>query len=296
MKKVILSVVAALALTAAVPALAADMPVKAAPAAPAVAPSPWDVLFGVAFTSDYELRGVSQSAHKPAVQGYFEVDYTAADWLKLYAGVWGSSLYSGFADAEFDISGGARLTFGNFGLDLGIVYYEYPDGAVNGFGSWADIYAKPSYKVADWLTIAGVVDWSNNFNDKVCLVGVNCSVTTLAGVWSGDADYGYYSANAVITLPWHPIADVTLSINPEIGREWFSSNTNSMLGVASYTYWDVGLDINWKAITLDLRWWDTDANGTTNAICAVNGHSGMNACDSRFVATLKFDTSISGLK
>ena len=116
-----MSVVAALALTATAPALAADMPVKAAkPAAPAAAPSPWDVAFGTAFTTDYDLRGVSQSNHKPAAQGYFEVDYTATDWLKLYAGVWGSSLWTGFADAEFDITGGARFTCGNFGLDLGL--------------------------------------------------------------------------------------------------------------------------------------------------------------------------------
>ena len=130
MKKVVLSVVAALAMTAAAPAFAADMPVKAAPAAPAAAARPWDVLFGTAFTTDYELRGISQSNRKPAAQGYFEVDYTATDWLKLYAGLWGSSLATYNADAELDISGGARLTFGNFGLDLGYVYYEYPDGTV----------------------------------------------------------------------------------------------------------------------------------------------------------------------
>ena len=291
MKKVVLSVVAALALTSAVPAFAADMPVKAKLAAPAAAPSPWDVLFGTAFTSDYELRGVSQSAHKPAVQGYFEVDYTATDWLKLYAGVWGSSLYTGFADAEFDISGGARLTFGNFGLDLGYVHYEYPDGAANGFGSFGEFYAKPSYKVADWLTIGAVIDGGSNFNDKV----------TLAPPWVGNADAGYYSGNAVITLPWHPVPDVTLSINPEIGRQWYSSDVNTNLGVSSYTYWDVGLDINWKAITLDLRYWDTNTSGTVagggNAVCMVGaGHTTMDACDTRFVATLKFDTSISALK
>jgi uncharacterized protein (TIGR02001 family) len=288
MKKVVLSVVAALAFSAA-PAFAADMPTKAPMAAPAAAPSPFDIAFGTAFTSDYELRGVSQSAHKPAVQGYFELDYTVTDWLKLYAGVWGSSLYTGFANAEFDISGGARFSFGNFGLDIGYVFYDYPDGEPNGFGSWGDIYAKPSYKVADWLTIGGVVDWSNNFNNK-CL-GANC-----AGVWTGDADYGFYAANAVITLPWQPIKDVTISINPEIGRQWVSSNVNLLTGIQSYTYWDVGLDINYKAVTLDLRYWDTNTGVATNTLCAVGGHPGMDACDARFVATLKFDTSLSALK
>ena len=61
------------------------MPVKAMKA-PAAAPSPWDIAFGTAFTTDYILRGVSQSNRKPAVQGYFEVDYTATTWLTLYAG------------------------------------------------------------------------------------------------------------------------------------------------------------------------------------------------------------------
>src|SRR5258707_15287521 len=74
MKKVVLSVVAALAVTAA-PAFAADMPVKAKPMVPVAVPSPWDIAFGTAFTTDYVLRGITQSNHKPAVQGYFEVDY-----------------------------------------------------------------------------------------------------------------------------------------------------------------------------------------------------------------------------
>ena len=297
MKKVVLSVVAALALSAA-PAFAADMPTKAANVpAPAAAPSPFDIAFGTAFTTDYELRGVSQSAHKPSVNGYFELDYTATDWLKFYAGVHGYSLYSGFADAEFDISGGARFSVGNFGLDLGYVYYDYPDGTANGFGSYGEFYAIPTYKVADWLTIGGVIDGGSNWNNK-CLaafLGSGCVVP-----WVGDADAGYYSANAVITLPWSPMKDVTLSVNPEIGRQWFSSsvtlNTGGPLGVQSYTYWDVGFDIVYKAVTLDLRYWDTNANGTTNAICGVVNHPGMNACDSRFVATLKFDTSLSALK
>ena len=231
------------------------MPMKAKPLVPAAATSPWDVLFGTAFTTDYELRGVSQSAHKPAVQGYFELDYTATDWLKLYAGVWGSSLYTGFADGEFDISGGGRLSWGNFGLDLGFVYYEYPDGTANGFGSFGEFYAKPSYKVADWLTVGGIIDGGSNFNNKCLFARLR------AACGPAMPTPATTPANAVITLPWHPIADVTLSINPEVGRQWFSSSVNANLGVASYTYWDVGLDINYKAITLDLRYWDTDASG-----------------------------------
>ncbi len=283
MKKVVLSVVAALAMTAAVPAFAADMPVKAAPAAPAAAPSPWDVLFGTAFTTDYELRGISQSNHRPAAQGYFEVDYTATDWLKLYAGVWGSSLYTGFADAEFDISGGARFSWGNFGLDVGYVQYEYPDGvATSGSGSFGEFYAKPSYKVADWLTIGAIIDGGNNFNDKVNVVGKTSAY--------------YYSGNAVITLPWHPIPDVTISINPEIGRQVYDCTTVNGAVCTSYTYWDAGLDFNWKAITLDLRYWDTNVPAFTPQFTSPAFLGGKDLAKPAFVATLKFDTSISALK
>jgi uncharacterized protein (TIGR02001 family) len=292
MKKVVLSVVVALAVAGmAAPVFAADMPVKAKPMVAPPPPSPWDVLFGVAFTSDYDLRGVSQSNHKPAVQGYTELDFKPADWLTLYAGVWGSSLWTGFADAEFDITGGARFSVGNFGLDVGVIQYEYPGGGVNGVDNWPEVYVKPSYKVADWLTVGGVFETAfDNFNNKC--VGANCS-----GTWVGDAGHYFVAGNLVITLPWHPAPDVNLSINPEVGYEWYSDGVNANLGFSSDTYWDVGFDINYKAITLDLRYWDTNIKDPTPVHAAQCLNNGIgNYCGSRFVATLKFDTSISALK
>ena len=273
MKKVVLSVLAALAVTSAAPAFAADMPVKASKLVVA-APSPWDIAFGVAFATDYRLRGVSQTNKKPAVQGYFELDYTVNEWLKLYAGLWGSNLYGGFADAEFDISGGARFSWNNFGLDVGYVYYGYPDGSVNGVGSFGDFYAKPSYKFNDWLTIGGTVDYGNNNNNGVGIVG--------------SKDEGYYSGNAVITLPITLPYGITTSINPEIGRQWARCT-----GCTSFTYWDVGLDFNYKAATLDLRYWDTNAHGVFLSPVA---YGAKNLSGSTFVATLKFDTTWSALK
>src|ERR1019366_10141711 len=102
MKKVVLSVVAALAISAA-PALAADMPVKAAPAAPAAAPGPWDIAFGSALMNDYMWRGITQSAHKPSVAAYFEPRYNINKDLHLYAGISGESIkFPNKAAAEID--------------------------------------------------------------------------------------------------------------------------------------------------------------------------------------------------
>jgi uncharacterized protein (TIGR02001 family) len=280
MKKVVLSVVAALAFSAA-PAFAADMPVKAIKA-PVAAPSPFDIAFGTAFTTDYVLRGISQSNRRPAVQGYFELDYTATDWLKLYAGIWGSSLYAGFADAEFDISGGARFTWGNFGLDLGYVYYDYPDGiATSNSGSFGEFYAKPSYKFNDWLSVGAIIDGGDNFNNG-------------AGVVGSKTAY-YYSGNATITLPWHPVPDVTISINPEVGRQVYDCTTVNGAVCTPYTYYDVGLDFAYKVMTLDLRYWNTDAHNTPQFTSAP-AFGGKDLAGQTFVATLKFDTSLSAIK
>src|SRR3954454_3722224 len=89
MKKLILSVVAAVAL--ATPALAADLKFKAPPP-PAPPPSPWDVAFGAGIQSDYIFRGITQSNHKPSVNAYFEPRYNITPYLQLYAGVAGSSI------------------------------------------------------------------------------------------------------------------------------------------------------------------------------------------------------------
>jgi uncharacterized protein (TIGR02001 family) len=280
MNKLMLSVVAALAVSA-VPAFAADMPVKAMKA-PMAAPSPWDIAFGVDFTTDYVLRGVSQTNRRPAEQGYFEVDYTATDWLKLYAGLWGSSLATYNAEAEIDISGGGRLTFGNFGLDLGYVYYYYPDGTMGGnaYGSFGEFYAKPSYKIADWLTIGGTVDGGSNFNNGYLITGSKTAY--------------YYSGNAVITLPFSP-AGIAITLNPEVGRQVYKCvvGVGGCAPVGAYTYYDVGLDFNYKAITLDLRYWNTNVSG---AFASTPAWGSRNLSGPTFVATLKFDTTWSALK
>lgn len=289
MKKLLLSALAAVALSAA-PAFAADMPVKAKKVVAPVAVSPWDVAFGVAFTSDYVLRGISQSNHHPAIQGYVEFRYNINEMFQLYAGVWGSSLWTGFADAEIDPNAGVRFTYGNFGLDVGYVYYGYPGGTTTTLanGSFGEMYVKPSYKFTDWLSVGGIFETGfNNFNNKAVLPG---------GAWVGDAKHYFYAGNATITLPWQPWG-VSIALNPEIGYEWYSSGVTANYGSVSDTYWDVGLVFNYKAATLDLRYWGTNIKRPTvgaNQCGAAAG--GNNMCGDRFVATLKFDTTFSALK
>ena len=72
MKRVAYSLAVLASLTAS-SAFAADMAVKAPPAPPPP-PSPiWDVVVTTALMSDYNFRGITQSNHKPSVQGGFEL-------------------------------------------------------------------------------------------------------------------------------------------------------------------------------------------------------------------------------
>ena len=56
--------------------------------------------------------------------------------------------------------------------------------------------------------------------------------------------------------------------------------------------WTVGASYSWKAVTFDLRYWDTDLSGDE---CAVR--SGFSdGCDARIVGTISIDTSFSEVR
>ena len=94
MKRVILFLVAAAAIGMLIrAATAADVQIVAQ--APPLSPSPWDVAFGLAFVSDYNFRGITQSNHKPSVWAYYEPRYNITTDLQLYAGIGGESIGSG---------------------------------------------------------------------------------------------------------------------------------------------------------------------------------------------------------
>ena len=94
---------------------------------------------------------------------------------------------------------------------------------------------------------------ADNLNNK-CL-GANC-----CSRGSAMADAGYYSANAVITLPWQPMGCDALDQSRDRPPSFSSGVTlyTGGSGLPDYTYWDVGLDFIYKAVTLDLRYWDTN--------------------------------------
>jgi uncharacterized protein (TIGR02001 family) len=100
-----------------VSAWAAD--VKLLTKAPEMAPAtnPWDLAFGSALMTDYNFRGITQSAHKPSVAAYFEPRYNITSSLQAYVGVSGESIdFPNRAAAEIDFYGGIRPTFDKLAL------------------------------------------------------------------------------------------------------------------------------------------------------------------------------------
>ena len=138
--------------------------VAAALAAPglAAAADPSPVTGNMSIVSDYRFRGISQTFELPAIQG--GIDYAHSSGF--YVGNWNSSVSGlSFADTagiEMDFYGGWKKSFGDIGMDVGLLQYYYP-GAKTAAGdkydtlegyigvSWKWLSAKYSYAFSDFF-------------------------------------------------------------------------------------------------------------------------------------------------
>jgi uncharacterized protein (TIGR02001 family) len=284
MKKMVLA--AALLAVTSGSVLAADMPVKARPMAPA-AFDPWDFAFGAAMMSDYVFRGVTQSNHKPSVAAYFEPRYNLSKDLQLYIGTSGESIsFPNRAAAEIDVYGGIRPTFGAFAFDIGVFGYLYPGGqcfnALAGAGtgipgsgadcvanadpvtlglpvngnfakrdaSFYEVYGKVNYTVSD--------NWAFGFNEYYSPNFLN------TGAWGNYASFtGKYTAPSAM----FGSSGIGMFVSGEFGRQWlgtsdafYGAGTAFPNGIkyADYNTWNLGVGFTYKVFTLDLRYSDTN--------------------------------------
>lgn len=112
---------------------------------PEAAPGGPSFVGSVTLTTEYILRGISQTDKDPAVQG--NIDFVAGGF---YAGVWASNVEVSEiglgieTHAEFDLYAG-YLWQGEsgFGWELGAIHYEYPSHEVI---NYEEYYASLLYK------------------------------------------------------------------------------------------------------------------------------------------------------
>lgn len=223
---------------------------------------PFDIAFGISLTTDYVSRGITNNNSSPAIQGYIEPYIELPTLGTAYVNVWASNVDygEGFEGAEIDVAAGIRPQFGQLSLDLGYVHYFYSPKHVS--PDYGEIFAKADYNFDDKLTVGARVFFAPDFNQSG-----NTATWVAAGVR--------------VPLP------NDFSVYGGIGYQFFE-DPDAFEQLA----WTAGLSYNWKAVTLDLRYWGTDLSD--NECVARSGFA--DGCDSRVVATISFDTSFSEVR
>jgi uncharacterized protein (TIGR02001 family) len=224
-------------------AAALAYPALAAAQAPA---SPHTVTGNVGFFSQYIFRGLKQTDSKPALQGGFDYAHSSG----LYAGTWGSNVswlsdspgITGYTSSslEWDFYGGYKGSIGDFGYDVGLLYYWYPGRVAPGFTD------------ADTLEAYGAVSW------KWLTAKLNYSLgDETFGVPDSDGTY-YLDLTANV-----PLGD-KLAIQAHYGMQEFSGSAND--ANASYKDWKLGVTYALpQSFTLGAFYTDTDMDTTQEA-------------------------------
>ncbi len=258
-------------------AQAADL-AEPAPVVEAAVPSLFDVAFGVAGVTDYRFRGVTNSKKDPAIQGYVELQ--ALDWF--YVGVWSSSVSFparyGLTDpsAEIDLYAGIRHTWGSFTLDAGYLYYWYP-GETKTF---------PGQKQTDYWEVKALP--SIAFGDFGSLTANIWASTDYANTGAKEL---YLSLVPKVNIPVAAFPNLGFYISGEFGKQWIKKANNGF-NAKDFTTWNIGGGATYKAMTLDVRYTDTNLG---KGECLFNTGN-RTWCGSTVVGKIAFDTSLSKLK
>lgn len=278
-----------LAATLGTQAFAADV---AAPA-PMAAPAPWafDLAFGGKLMSDYNFRGISQSARGPSVNVYAEARY---GWLYAGTAFWTTKLPNRPV-GEVDLYAGIRPVVGDASFDLGVMYYLYPNEtqfvtvgllppALNGVwaparSNFVEFYGKAGYDITPQVNVGAAIYYAPD--------------------WLGTGASGTYGEiNAKVKLP------SDFAISGALGHYWLGT-TSAALGsfnLPDYTYWNAGVSWTYKdAVTVDLRYHGTNlSSGNCFAITGdyrgvLTGSGRSNWCGHSVIATLSVDLQWSKL-
>ena len=226
--------------------------------APAAAKSPHVITGNVALVTDYRFRGISQTFGKPALQG--GIDY-AHEPTGIYLGNWNSNVNEGAGfpqgNLEMDFYGGWKKAFGDFGLDLGAIYYYYPGTSAN---------------AARGTTLTNPRDATKTHNGKI-----DNKEIYIGGTWKWLSAKWFYSIDDYFSAPGTKGSNyLDLGATYDLGNGW---GVNGHIGRFKLRGWSVGTDAtkgsytDWKVgVTKDISGWvfgaayvDTNAKGSCNA-------------------------------
>ena len=213
-------------------------------ASTAAAPTPEFAFTGnLTLASEYRYRGIAQTNGKPAVQGGFDLAHSSG----FYVGTWASNV-SWLSDAgggavsnslEWDFYGGYKGALGDFGYDVGLLYYYYPGRYPAGFNSPNTLEA---YVGASW---------------KMLTLKYSHALTDLFGfVDSQGAGYLDLTGNFDVGAGFTMVAHVGYQRIP--GTSQAPARTRDD---CSYTDWRLGVTKEVVGLTWGLAYVDTNAKG-----------------------------------
>ena len=178
----------------------------------------------VAITSDYVYRGVTQTDGAPTVSGGF-------DWASdsFYVGTWASGVdFGDGTSTEIDFYGGWTPTVGQVDLDIGLIYYLYPDAPDDPEQNFVEFYAGGS-------TTFGIVDLGASYAYSPEFYGE-----------TGAAGYTNFSAGV-------PLGE-NFGVDASVGFSDFYDE-----GGDSYTDYSIGVTTSLEDyVDLDFRYIDTE--------------------------------------
>ena len=200
-----------------------SLSVAAALAAPTLAaaqaaPAPSPITGNMSLVSEYRFRGIDQTFGKPALQGGFDYAHPSG----IYLGNWNSNVNpsAGFngANLEMDFYGGYKHAFGDFGIDVGGIYYYYPgsNSTVDNKeiylgGSWKFLSVKYYHSIDDYFSVP------NTKNSWYLDFGLNYD---LGSGWGLVAHYGIFEFK---NLPAGDYNDWKLGITKDVGGYLFGA-------------------------------------------------------------------------
>jgi len=204
----------------------------------AASPHTFSANFGL--FSEYRFRAIAQTFGKPAIQGGF--DYAHASGL--YVGNWNSNVSEGAgypsSNLEMDYYGGWKKTWGDWGVDVGGIYYDYPGSDANRAQGTGITSPKPG----------GATHFGKVSNKEVYVGGSWKFLSLKYNHATGD----YFSQPG--TKGSHYL---DLAATHDFGNGW---GINGHLGAFRLKNWSAGTDLtnadynDWKlGLTKDLSGW-----------------------------------------
>ena len=195
-----------------------------------------DISSTITIATDYDFRGITQTALDPAFQA--SLDWSAESGL--YAGLWGSNIdfgQDGGEGAGYDevdlnieldlIAGYAGSFTEDFGYDVGATYYKYFGDDTNTVDfDYLEVYAGLNYKI-----VSGALWYSPDFSN------------------AGESAW-YAELNAEVPVVW----DVNLLLHAgyNYGDYWKSDE----IGLDEFFDYSVGLGRSFGRFDFELKYID----------------------------------------